>query len=111
MTNQSLPVNYLSAIRGRFCNKQLSHPELLCYFSQLGCWGPTVWQEGEHGGAGSGKEKCQLKLVFEALAKGWVLYGDPAYAFDAANGQMRCAQAVVKEVEGEYSPELKLGRL
>jgi hypothetical protein len=49
--------------------------------------------------------------VSEALAKGWVLYGDPAYAFDAANGQMRCAQAVVKEVEGEYSQELKLGRL
>ena len=49
--------------------------------------------------------------VSEALAKGWVLYGDPAYSFDASNGQMRCAQAVVKEVEGEYSPELKLGQL
>ncbi len=49
--------------------------------------------------------------VSEALAKGWVLYGDPSYAFDAANGNMRCAQAVVKEVEGDYSPELKLGRL
>ena len=47
--------------------------------------------------------------VSAALAKGWELYGDPAYAFDASNGVMRCAQAVVKEVEGEYRPDLKLG--
>ena len=44
-----------------------------------------------------------------ALSKGWVLQGDPTYSFDAARGVMRCGQAVVKEVEGEYSPELKLG--
>lgn len=49
--------------------------------------------------------------VSEALAKGWVLYGDPAYGFDAGSGKMRCAQAVVKEVEGDYSPDLKLGQL
>lgn len=49
--------------------------------------------------------------VTEALAKGWELYGSPAYAYDAATGQMRCAQAVVKEAEGEYSPEVKLGQL
>ena len=49
--------------------------------------------------------------VSEALAKGWELYGDPAYAFDASSGKMRCAQAVLKEVEGEYSPEVKLGPL
>ena len=47
--------------------------------------------------------------VSEALNKGWVLHGSPAYAFDAATGTMRCAQAVVKEVEGDYSPEVKLG--
>ncbi|SFP32744.1 DUF1737 domain-containing protein [Tranquillimonas alkanivorans] len=47
--------------------------------------------------------------VSEALAKGWELHGDPAYAFDAENGVMRCAQAVTKEVEGEYSPDMKLG--
>ena len=49
--------------------------------------------------------------VTEALSKGWALHGDPAYAFDAANGVMRCAQAVVKEVPGDYDPDRKLGDL
>jgi hypothetical protein len=44
-----------------------------------------------------------------ALSKGWDLHGDPTYAFDAANGIMRCGQAVTKEVPGEYSSDLKLG--
>jgi len=48
--------------------------------------------------------------VSDALSKGWVLYGDPPYAFDAANGVMRCGQAVTKEIEAEYSPEMKLGQ-
>ncbi|SEP14517.1 hypothetical protein SAMN04490248_12913 [Salinihabitans flavidus] len=47
--------------------------------------------------------------VTEALSKGWVLHGSPTYAFDAANGVMRCGQAVVKEVERSYSPDMKLG--
>lgn len=47
--------------------------------------------------------------VSAALAKGWELYGEPSYAFDASNGVMRCGQAVIKEVVGEYSPDLKLG--
>ena len=47
--------------------------------------------------------------VSDALAKGWTLYGDPTYAFDAANGVMRCGQAVIKEIEADYSPEMKLG--
>lgn len=46
-----------------------------------------------------------------ALSKGWVLYGDPAYGFDAATGVMRCAQAVTKEVSGLYNPDVKLGEL
>ena len=49
--------------------------------------------------------------VTAALAQGWSLYGDPAYGFDAATGLMRCAQAVTKEVEGTYSPDIKLGSL
>ncbi|MBZ0128669.1 MAG: DUF1737 domain-containing protein [Rhodobacteraceae bacterium] len=49
--------------------------------------------------------------VTEALAKGWHLYGDPAYGFDAATGVMRCAQAVVKEVDADYHPDQKLGQL
>ncbi|TMV86278.1 DUF1737 domain-containing protein [Thioclava sp. BHET1] len=47
--------------------------------------------------------------VSAALNKGWKLHGSPTYAFDAASGKMRCGQAVVKEVEGAYSPDLKLG--
>ncbi len=48
--------------------------------------------------------------VSEALSKGWRLHGGPAYAFDAAIGAMRVAQAVVKTVEGKtYSPDMKLG--
>jgi hypothetical protein len=49
--------------------------------------------------------------VTEALSKGWELYGAPTYAFDAGRGVMRCGQAVVKEVEATYSPEMKLGQL
>ncbi len=48
--------------------------------------------------------------VSDALAKGWRLHGSPAYAWDHANGVMRCAQAVTKEVEARYDPEMKLGR-
>ena len=48
--------------------------------------------------------------VSEALAKGWELYGSPSYAFDPASNVMRCAQAVTKEVEADYSPDMKLGQ-
>ena len=48
--------------------------------------------------------------VSEALSKGWALHGSPTYAFDASRGVMRCGQAVTKEVEVDYSPDLKLGR-
>ena len=46
--------------------------------------------------------------VTAALNKGWELYGGPTYAYDGANGVMRCGQAVVKEVQGTYSPDIKL---
>ncbi|MDO6457031.1 MULTISPECIES: DUF1737 domain-containing protein [Celeribacter] len=49
--------------------------------------------------------------VTEALSKGWELYGSPSYAFDASTGKMRCAQAVIKEADGAYDPEVKLGGL
>jgi hypothetical protein len=49
--------------------------------------------------------------VSKALDTGWSLYGDPSYAYDAKEGVMRCAQAVVKEVEGHYDPAMKLGEL
>ena len=49
--------------------------------------------------------------VTEALSRGWSLYGNPSYAFDAKAGVMRCGQAVVKEVEVEYYRDLDLGGL
>jgi hypothetical protein len=48
--------------------------------------------------------------VSEALSKGWVLHGSPTMAFDAARGVMRCGQAVTKEIDGPYSPDMKLGQ-
>jgi hypothetical protein len=47
--------------------------------------------------------------VTAALNAGWQLHGSPAYAYDAGRGVMRCAQAVVKDVPGTYTPEIKLG--
>ena len=47
--------------------------------------------------------------VTRALDAGWTLHGDPAYAFDEANGVMRCAQAVVKETDAAYDPDRSLG--
>jgi len=49
--------------------------------------------------------------VTKALADGWQLYGDPQYAFDTASNKMRCAQAVVKETDAQYTPDIKLGAL
>jgi len=49
--------------------------------------------------------------VTKALNEGWQLFGSPAYAHDAATGKMRCAQAVIKDAEGEYHPGMKLGQL
>lgn len=47
--------------------------------------------------------------VTAALNKGWALHGPPTYGFDHANGVMRCGQAVTKETEGTYTPDIKLG--
>jgi hypothetical protein len=46
--------------------------------------------------------------VSDALSKGWELYGTPNYAFDQANGVMRCGQAVTKEISTDYHADMKL---
>ncbi len=46
--------------------------------------------------------------VTKALSKGWELYGNPAYGYDANTGEMRCAQAVTKDSTQQYSPDMKL---
>lgn len=49
--------------------------------------------------------------VTAALNRGWALHGGPAYGFDAARGAMRCGQAVVKDVPGDYGPDIQLGEM
>lgn len=48
--------------------------------------------------------------ISEALSKGWQLHGSPSMAHDPQTGVMRCAQAVTKEIEGDYHPDMKLGQ-
>lgn len=45
-----------------------------------------------------------------ALSKGWELQGSPTMAFDSARGVMRCAQAVTKDIDTAYHPDMKLGQ-
>lgn len=47
--------------------------------------------------------------VTKALNSGWELYGSPTQSYCHASGIMRCGQAVIKEVEGAYSPDTILG--
>ena len=49
--------------------------------------------------------------VSAALSKGWQLHGPATMAFDSARGVMRCGQAVTKEIDQEYAPDMKLGEL
>lgn len=46
--------------------------------------------------------------VSEALSQGWVLYGQPTLTFDAAQGRVVCGQAIIKDIDGPYTPDLKL---
>lgn len=47
--------------------------------------------------------------VTAVLAAGWDLHGSPAHAHDPATGRMGCAQAVVKDVPGDHSPDVNPG--
>jgi hypothetical protein len=40
-------------------------------------------------------DRAFCERVSDALAQGWRLYGSPAMSYDALNGEMRVAQAVV----------------
>ncbi|AOO79228.1 DUF1737 domain-containing protein [Bosea vaviloviae] len=46
--------------------------------------------------------------ISELLSRGWVLYGLPTLTFDATSGRVICGQAIIKDVDGPYSPEMKL---
>lgn len=47
--------------------------------------------------------------VTDALNKGWQLYGSPCYSINSTTGRMQCGQAVIKDVAGNYIPDIKLG--
>lgn len=47
--------------------------------------------------------------ITKALSEGWVLHGDPTYAYDSNDKKMKCGQAVTKTVADQpYDPEKKL---
>ncbi len=46
--------------------------------------------------------------VSEALSRGWVLYGQPTLTFDAAAGRVICGQAIIKDIDRAYAPDMKL---
>jgi hypothetical protein len=46
--------------------------------------------------------------VSEALAKGWQLYGNPTLTFDTHEMRVMCGQAITKNVDGAYQPDMKL---
>ena len=46
--------------------------------------------------------------VSEALSLGWSLYGQPTQTFDSVQGRVICGQAIIKDVDADYAPTLKL---
>jgi hypothetical protein len=48
--------------------------------------------------------------ITEALNRGWQLYGSPTLTYDPEKKQVVCGQAIIKEMEGQYSPDLDLSR-
>ena len=49
--------------------------------------------------------------VTEALSKGWKLYGEPQLTYNNMSCLMHWGQAVTKNTELEYSPDLKLSNI
>jgi hypothetical protein len=48
--------------------------------------------------------------ITEALNRGWQLYGSPTLTYNAETQQVVCGQAIIKEMDGEYSPGLDLSK-
>lgn len=46
--------------------------------------------------------------ISELLSRGWVLYGHPTLTFDAKEQRVICGQAIIKDVEAPYTPDMKL---
>lgn len=54
-----------------------------------------------------GDDAAFCKKVSEALNNGWELYGSPSLSFDSGTGKVVCGQAVVKDVVGTWTDEMK----
>jgi hypothetical protein len=48
--------------------------------------------------------------ITELLNRGWQLYGSPTLTYDPETKRVVCGQAIIKEVDGKYSPELDLSK-
>ena len=48
--------------------------------------------------------------ITELLNRGWQLYGSPTLTYDAETKQVVCGQAIIKEIDGTYSPDLDLSK-
>jgi hypothetical protein len=48
--------------------------------------------------------------ITEVLNRGWQLYGSPTLTYNAETKQVVCGQAIIKEADGSYSPELDLSK-
>jgi len=46
--------------------------------------------------------------ITKALNNGWVLHGSPQVTFNTKNNQTVCAQAVTKDISGDYQPDVSL---
>jgi hypothetical protein len=49
--------------------------------------------------------------VTAALNRGWVLHGQPTLTYDSEAGRVICGQAIVRDADGDYAPELDLAGL
>ncbi len=54
-----------------------------------------------------GDDAAFCKKVSEALNKGWELQGSPSLTFDSVQNRVVCGQAVVKDVQGQWTDEMK----
>jgi len=54
-----------------------------------------------------GNDTPFCKRVSEALNNGWELSGGPTLTYDSSRNYVVCGQAVVKDVTGQWTDEMK----
>lgn len=48
--------------------------------------------------------------ISKALDDGWELHGSPSVTFNSGNNHTVCAQAVTKDVDAPYQPDVSLSQ-